>query len=366
MTKKALSLIAFFLFASQISLFAQTKFVMAGLTHGHSHWIFQKSFQGNFELAGIYEENQDVVRQFIKSYNLDESLFYKDYEEMLDEVQPDGVLAFGPVSQHLDIVKKAAPRGIHVMVEKPLAFSAKEAAEMEKLAADNSIHLLVNYETSWYPSTDALIHKSKVEEDNFGKLRKAVFHHGHKGPKEIGVGNEFLDWLTDPEQNGAGALVDFGCYGANIMTLLTDGEMPESVTAVTQTHKPDIYTEVEDEATIILTYSGAQAIIQASWNWPFDRKDMDVYMEKGYLKAPEKERLDFRYGNQSDDTVQFVDKEMTGTYANPFQYFSDVIEGRINLPPYGLYTLENNVIVAKILDAAIESSKTGKTVALQP
>lgn len=361
---RSFALILFLFFSMNLS--AQTKFVMAGLTHGHSHWIFQKSFQGNFALAGIFEENQEVVEQFKQSYHLDESLFYSDLNDMLDQVKPDGVLAFGPISDHLGVVRVAAARGIHVMVEKPLTYSADEAEEMRKLAEDNQIYLLVNYETSWYPSTDALIHKSKTEEEDFGKLRKAIFHHGHKGPKEIGVGKEFLDWLTDPEQNGAGAMVDFGCYGANIMTLLTDGELPKSVTAITQTHKPDIYKKVEDEATIILTYSGAQAIIQASWNWPFDRKDMDVYLEKGYLKAPDKERLEFRQQDQMDDTVQFLNKEITGTYSNPFQYFAKVIKGEINLPPYGLYTLENNVIVAKILDAAIESAKTGKTVYLQP
>lgn len=361
---KLLSFLLFFALYFQVK--AQTKFVMAGLTHGHSHWIFQPSFQGDFELVGVFEPNREVARQFQERYGLEESLFFDGLESMLNETNPEGVLAFGPISQHIEIVRAAAPRGIHVMVEKPLAYSREEAEEIEQLAKKHEIHLLTNYETSWYPSTDALIHKAKTEEDQFGRLRKAVFHHGHRGPKEIGVGKEFLDWLTDPEQNGAGALVDFGCYGANIMTLLMDGKLPQSVTAITQTHKPDVYSHVEDEATILLAYEGAQAIIQASWNWPFDRKDMDVYFEKGYIRAPEKERIDMRFGNQKEEMVQFLDKKQTGTYENPFQYFAEVIRDQINLPPYGLYTLENNVIVSKILDAAIESAKTGQTVHLTP
>ena len=94
---------------------------------------------------------------------------------------------------------------------------------------------------------------------------------------------EFLAWLTDPEKNGAGALFDFGCYGANLMTWLMDDARPTSVTAVTQRIKPEIYPRVDDEATIILEYPGAQAIIQASWNWPFDRKDMEVYGRTGQV-----------------------------------------------------------------------------------
>ena len=53
-----------------------------------------------------------------------------------------------------------------------------------------------------------------------------MVHDGHQGPKEIGVPPEFLNWLTDPAQNGAGALYDFGCYGVDLMTWLMHGETP--------------------------------------------------------------------------------------------------------------------------------------------
>ena len=102
---------------------------------------------------------------------------------------------------------------------------------------------------------------------------------------------EFLAWLTDPEKNGAGALFDFGCYGANLMTWLMNDARPVSVTAVTQRIKPEIYAKVDDEATIILEYPGAQAIIQASWNWPFDRKDMEVYGRTGQALTVGPERV---------------------------------------------------------------------------
>ena len=83
------------------------------------------------------------------------------------------------------------------------------------------------------------------------------------------VSPEFLDWLLDPVRNGGGALTDFGCYGANLMTWLMRGQRPRSVTALTQHLKTDpVYARVDDEATIVLDYPTAQAIIQASWNWP--------------------------------------------------------------------------------------------------
>jgi len=94
---------------------------------------------------------------------------------------------------------------------------------------------------------------------------------------------------------------DFGCYGVDLATWLMEGRKPDSVTAITQQIKPDVYPRVDDEATIILTYPRAQAIVQASWNWPFSRKDMEVYGQKGYaitvgrdavrVRLPEKEEI---------------------------------------------------------------------------
>ena len=339
----------------------KTKLAMAGLTHGHSHWIFQKVLREDIELVGIYEPNKELANQFLEQYALDEKLLYTDLDEMLDRTMPDGLLAFGPVYDHLRAVEAAAPRSIHVMVEKPLAVSWEHAQKMEALAKKHNIHLLTNYETSWYPSTEKTYQLLK-DKNQFGELRKVVFHHGHKGPKEIGVDPEFLEWLIDPKLNGGGALMDFGCYGANIMTYFMDGSKPLSVTAITQTHKPGIYTEVEDEATILLIYPGAQAIIQASWNWPFDRKDMEAYGVKGQIIAPDAKSVIVR----SPDTMGESRRMPLGTevdiYRDPFEYFADVIRGEHEIKEFGLYSLENNMIVVGILEAAKKSAQTGKSV----
>jgi predicted dehydrogenase len=341
------------------------KFVMVGLSHGHSHWIFQKQYQADFELIGVYEPNAALIQQFKERYTLDDALFFPDLDRMLDELQPDGALAFGPISEHLNVVRSCAPRGIHVMLEKPLAFSVAHAEEMGNLAKSNDIHLLTNYETSWYPTTDAVINYVLHDTGELGPIRKAVFHHGHKGPKEIGVGPEFLAWLTDPEQNGAGALIDFGCYGANIMTTLMQGERPVSVLALSQTHKPEAYPLVDDETTILVEYKEAQAIIQASWNWPFDRKDMEVYGSNGYCMALDKKNLKTRFKGEGTETPRLIEVRDTGTITNPFEYFAGVIKGSQEVSDYGLYSLENNLLVVEILSSAIESAKTGKRIYLK-
>ncbi len=338
--------------------------VVAGLSHGHSQWIFRDRFASDMEVIGIYEPNREFREQYRRSYNLEADLFHDDLDAMLEQLQPEGLLAFGSIYDHLQAVEAAAPRGIHVMVEKPLAVSMEHAERMRSLALEHEIHLLTNYETSWYPSTEKAYRLLHEESERFGRLRKALFYHGHQGPQEIGVGPEFLEWLTDPVLNGGGALIDFGCYGANIITYLTRGERPESVTAVTRTHKPHVYSKVDDDATIIVDYAEGQAIIQASWNWPFNRKDMKIYGERGYIEVPNPDTVHVRTGRDSQASIQRVEKDDVEVYANPFQYFADVIRGRLTVEPYSLYSLENNMLVVEILDAARKSAETGTTVPL--
>src|SRR5690606_6018044 len=203
-----------------------------------------------------------------------------------------------------------------------------------------------------------------LDDGRLGEVRKVIVNDGHQGPKEIGVSTAFFDILTDPKKNGAGALVDFGCYGANLMTWLMGGERPISVTAVAHQNKPDIYKDVDDEATIIVTYPKAQCIIQASWNWPFSRKDMEVYGETGYAISIDNNSMRIRTNEKQPESQITLSAENLGVYTDPISYFADVVRKKITVPKNGLYSLENNVKVVRILEAARESAITGKTIYL--
>ena len=337
------------------------RLAVAGMTHGHISFIMGRADKGDFKLVGFYEPNQELTKTLSKRYKFSEDLVYTDLAKMLDAVKPDAVVAFGSIYDHLAVVEACAPRGIHVMVEKPLAVSMKHAQRMSELANKYHINLLTDYETSWYPTT-AQAFKMVNDSNYVGNVRKVVIHDGHQGPKEIGCNKVFLDWLTDPILNGGGAIVDFGCYGANLMTALTKGEKPVSVSAVTRHYKPENYPKVDDDATIIVNFSNSQCIIQGSWNWPFSRKDMEIYGDKGYVIAVDKNNMRIRGAKMQTEKATQVTSADVAVYEDPFNYFADVLNGKITVPPFGLYSLENNVQVVRILDAARESAKTGKTV----
>lgn len=332
---------------------------IAGLTHTHVHWLLGRAHDGDIEIVGIAEPNRDLAERFLTQHGLPMTLVYPTLKEMLEKTSPEAVTAFNSIAEHAEVVRLCAPRKIHVMVEKPLAVSLEDAREMQALAQKHGIHLLTNYETTWYGSnSDALKHL-----DPLGRITKVVVHSGHKGPKEIGVNPEFLEWLTDPVSNGGGAIMDFGCYGANLMTWLTKGSRPLSVTAITQQIKPDVYPKVDDEATIILVYPHTQGIIQASWNWPYNRKDMEVYAEKGYVIA-DREGLKMRLTYDGPEDYKKSNPPEAPMH-DPFTYLAAVVRNEITVAPADLSSLQNNMIVMEILDAAKRSAREGRTIKLE-
>jgi predicted dehydrogenase len=334
---------------------------IVGLVHGHVHGFLGQSLHSpEIEIVGVAEPDRQLLTAAAARYGFGPTLLFTDLEEMLQKARPQAVLVYTNTYDHRRVVEICARHGVHVMMEKPLAVSLEDALAIEKAARAGKIQVLVNYETSWYRSNHSaydLVHQGAL-----GDVRKVVIHDGHNGPKEIGVQPEFLAWLTDPKLNGGGALFDFGCYGADLMTWLMDGQRPQTVTAVTQQLKPEIYSRVDDEATIILTYPRAQAIVQASWNWPFGRKDMEVYGQTGYVITVQSNDIRVHFGGEGTQETQLAAKPLPAPYDNELSYLRAVILDAAK--PDALSSLETNVTVTEILDAARRSAAEGKTIRL--
>lgn len=296
---------------------------IVGLVHGHVHgFLGQYRRRPEIEIAAVVEPDARLRDAAAARYGFDASQMFADLNDMIAKVHPQAVLLYTNTYDHRRVVETCARHGVHVMMEKPLAVSLEDALAMEKAARAAKIHVLVNYETSWYRSNHAAY--DLVHDGSLGEIRKVVVHDGHKGPKEIGVEPEFLSWLTDPKLNGGGALFDFGCYGADLMTWLMDGHRPETVTAVTQQIKPEIYSRVDDEATIVLTYPKAQAIIQASWNWPIDRKDMEVYGQTGQAITVKRDELRVQRAGENQEQ-KIAAKPIPAPYDDELAYLRAVI-----------------------------------------
>jgi glucose-fructose oxidoreductase len=337
---------------------APMRVAIAGLAHGHVFGFFHQYLHSPLiQIVGIEEPDHAFALRVAKQYGLDTKLLYTNLDEMLTKTRPQAVLIYTDTYDHKMVVEACARHHVDAMMEKPLAVSLADARAIERAAQAGHIEVMVNYETTWYRSnTEAykLLHSGAI-----GPMRKFVARDGHSGPKEIGVGPEFLAWLVNPKLDGAGALFDFGCYGADLVEWLMGNEQPLTVTAVTQQIKPEIYPHVDDEATIVVTYPKAQAIIEASWNWPFDVKDIQVYGKTGYVKTVRGDRVMVRKAGERE-----AQEETAPAIPSPdddeLAYLRAVVlDGK---KPEGPTSLATNVIVMEILDAARESAETGRTV----
>jgi predicted dehydrogenase len=337
------------------------RIALVGLEHDHAQgFIPRLAGRTDVQLVGIVETNQDLIARYTSRFHLDAGLFYPSLDELFAKTNVQAVAIFTSTFGHERVVEACAAHGVDVMMEKPMATTMKQARAIEAAVKKSGIQLIVNYETTWYPATQAaytMVH----DEHQIGTLRKMVFHDGHRGPVEIGCSTNFLAWLTDPALNGGGAVNDFGCYGADMATWFMDGQKPVSVFAAVQHLKPDVYPRVEDDATIVLTYPGAQVILQPSWNWPFDRKDMEVYGQTGTVFVWKPGAVRFRTANLPNE-IETTLPGLTGVNAGPVSYL--VAVARKEIKPTGLSSLEVNMVVVQILEAAHKSAETGKQIKL--
>jgi predicted dehydrogenase len=349
--------IVFFLFLFCTGDAQPLRVGIAGLKHDHVLGIMGQYRSGKVIIAGIAEADDQLVQRYKKRFQLPDSIFYKSVTSMLEHIKPDAVLAYNPISEHLSVVEACAPKVISVMVEKPLATTLAQAQRIAQLAKQYHIQVLTNYETTWYPSNHQ-VYDIIYQDHAIGEIRKMIVHSGHQGPIEIGCRPDFLKCLTYSVKNGGGAVMDFGCYGANLMTWMMNGKPPLAVLAVTRHIKPNLYTNVDDDATIVLEYPDATGIIEASWNWPFGIKDLEVFGQKSYLHALNGNSLEKR-----DSSKLYQVNLKPAPYPDNLSYLAAALRGDIH-EPHDLSSLENNLIVVQILEAARQSAREGKKIVL--
>ena len=341
---------------------APVRIAILGLLHDYaSEFIPMTQNRSDVHLVGIVEGDRDLAGACIKQFNLPKSLLHTNLEELVATTNVDAVVAFTATADHARVAEMCASRHLDLMLEKPLAINMRDARAIQAAARSGGIQVMVDYETTWYLANQAA-YKLVTQEHAIGELRKIVARDGHRGPKEIGCSETFLKWLTDPELNGGGALPDFGCYGIGLVTWLMGGQRPVSVMAITQQMKPHLYPRVEDEATVLLTYPKMQGIIEASWNSPVSRKDLEIYGTTGSVLAPRKDLLRIRKGDSEETEVELPASPTSSPYRDPLTYLVSVVRGETR--PSGPSSLELNTIVIEILDAARESARSGRRIDL--
>ena len=344
--------------AAQGQSAGKTRLAVVGLDHDHVWGVLEDiAKEPSAELVAIAETDPALVSKAQKSVPASVK-FYTDFVAMLDEAKPDAVFATTSNDRHLEILRQCAKRHIHYSTEKPMAISAKDAREMERLAREANIKLMVNYWNAWVAPSHELFRRVRAGE--VGPVQRIVVQYGHQGPKEIGVTPQFAGWLYDPAKNGGGAIMDFGCYGAEL-SLWLKGK-PSRVYATTRKLKVEQNNKVDDDATLVLDYPDATSVIEASWDWPFNKDSVQVFGPKGSLLARhdtlQLRSANSRGANAGPDGEGLKLDALPKEASNPVAYLVNCI--RNNKPIEDPVSAQLNVQVMEILDAARESARTGK------
>ena len=186
---------------------------------------------------------------------------YRSYTDLLSKEKVDAVLVYVENNCHADITELAAEKGMHVMVEKPMAANLAQADRMLKASRKHGIRLMVNFPTAW----NAEIREARrlASEGLVGSIYQVRYRAAHAGPKEIGCSPYFYGWLYNKDLNGAGAFIDFCCYGANVSRWILG--VPEKAVALGGKYVRD-YLTVEDNAVLLIGYKKAMGIAEASWS----------------------------------------------------------------------------------------------------
>lgn len=342
---------------SAVSLGAQEmKIAVIGLVHSHVWGHLERMIrQPSPKLVAIAEANPELVAEARKLGAADE-LFTADYRKMLDTAKPDIVWAFVENNRHLEIVEACAPRRIHVMFEKPLAASFADARRIRDLARRHGIQVMTNYQMAWWPSNYAA--KKAADEGALGKVWRLRGIVGHGGPGSSGARSKyFFAWLTDPERNGGGALIDFGCYNA-LWSLWLLGR-PEQVYAHVNHLRPETFPKVEDNSTMILSYPGGVGLFEGSWDLPRSFQDLEVFGLKGSVTVT-REAAELRQGREPARPLPL--EPLPPERADPVAHMVHAV--RTGRPLGELVSLDINVDVVEILEAAKQSVATGGAVKL--
>jgi len=230
----------------------------AGLVHDHiwgqmQHWKAVPNAQ--FVAAG--DPNPPLLE---KAKDNGVPSTYDSWEEMLDKEELDILEVATDNATAVQVVEAAAPKGIHIKIEKPIAARLDQANRMVAAVEKAGVQLMIHWPTAFqaqHPFMFHMIQRGDIGQPYYFRLRCA-----HAGPKEIGCSEYFWRWLYDEERNGAGALIDYCCYCADMCSYLFG--LPKRVVGIRAVLAKD-YPVPDDNAMILMKYDKLFGVAEACW-----------------------------------------------------------------------------------------------------
>lgn len=235
----------------------QYRIGVAGLTHDHVWGNLENiAASGQAQLAAVADPHASLLDRVTKQYGCPG---YQDYREMMEREALDIAYVFCDNAQGVEVGIHAARRGLHILLEKPMAATMDGADRLIAAIAAAGVRLMINWPVVWRPQVQSAL--AIATRPDFGRIWQLTHRAGHGGP-DVECSPLFREWILDPRRNGAGALVDLCSYGINMAQVLLG--RPQRVTAAAGQWREPVLP-VEDNAIVVMNYPRAMAIAEGAW-----------------------------------------------------------------------------------------------------
>lgn len=323
------------------------------MTHDHC-WGSLKHFAAldNCAIVAAADPNEPLRRKVAETYKVER--LYESYVDMVDKEDLDIALVTGDNAASADVVEKLAPAGVHAIVEKPMAATLAQADRMLNAARAAGTILMINWPTCWQPNICQAAEMCRS--GDIGQVFYIRIRMAHQGPKEIGCSEYFWGWLYDAEKNGAGALMDYCCYGAAFCRWVFG--RPNAVQGV-RGHLAKPYPVPDDNAIITMLYDKHIASTEASWTQVPGFHDMEILGTEGTLRT---DHGKLRLWKAKGEPIEVALPELPPGRRNCAEYIIHCLE--TGQQPEGMCSPEISRDAQEILEAGLRSADTGQRIAL--
>ncbi len=324
-----------------------------GLHHDHV-WgnLEELARTGNAEIVAAADQYPELREKFTTDFG---AKVYESYDELLSNEELDAVYIFASNKLSEDLTVKACEKGLHCLIEKPMAATLAGAEAMMAAAKGNKVRLMINWPFTWWRQLRHAIDLANSGE--IGKIWQVKYRAAHQGPVELGCSGPFCEWLYDEELNGAGALMDYCCYGAVLSQVLLG--RPDTVLGAKMSTglKPDL--TLEDNAILVLKYPNAIATTEASWTQigKLTSYGTVIYGSEGTLVVePDHDGKLMKATRENPDGEEVAIPDPDPRLETASTHFLAAIEN----PEYQIHSLcdaENSLNAQWILERGLEASR---------
>lgn len=354
------------------------KFGIVGLVHDHVWPVWGEGYINELlnlkdvELIAAADTHKELLDRATKEFGIDKTYF--NYEEMLDKENLDAVLLAIPNDEKADVIDLIASKGIHILIDKPMAATFSQADRIHKTAQKTGIKLLVNWPSAWDPAMNKAL--SLIQQGEIGNIFTIKSGLSNSGPEYHGCTKYLLEWMFSAEKYGGGALIDYCCYGI-LYPLFIMGLPKRVIGSGGRYVKKNIHAE--DNATVIMEYPKGYALITGSWTeygadetieeFSFDNKKVYFGGETGAISIRlwsygvwgNKNNIHVISANNPKGTLFTAEPLKEHEDTGPAYFVKCIKE---DLPIEGLVNSKLGRDIQEVMEAAYISIKKGKKIDL--